>query len=80
LYVKPNSSGNFVAQLTCPYFIDNTIANTSNLWINTHDNLDGVTIGLPGHFTPQLQTRVPAGVFNNAVLLFGKVSAKYIGR
>jgi hypothetical protein len=42
--------------------------------------LDGISTRPATEWTPQFGTRVPAGVFQNGVMLFAKISARYIGR
>ena len=52
----------------------------SNFYVNTHDNLDGTTLGDSTHFTPIMVNQAMPGAFNTYILQCCKLSAKYIGR
>ena len=78
--ISPNKHGNFVIQAVCPILLD-TDSSASSLYINTHENLDGVNIDTNlSHYQPVVATRCIKGAFNAYVLQCLKITVEYIGR
>lgn len=80
--IKPNTKGCFLIQAVSPILLDRSqqTNNRSNLWINTSENLDGLTFGASSDFTPVYNTLAPVGAFNTYVLQACKIGVKYHGR
>ena len=78
--VKPNTKGNFLIQAVNPVLLDLSDVTKSNLWVNTHEDLDGVNVLAANTFTPIKNTLVQAGMFNTYTLYACKIAVKYHGR
>ena len=80
--IKPNTKGCFLVQAVSPILLDQTQINNnrSNLWINSSENLDGLSSSVVGDFTPIFGSLAPTGMFNTYILQACKISVKYHGR
>lgn len=79
--ITPNATGNFVMQAICPLLIDTDQPNLSNVYINSANVLDGLTIdNNNANYLPVLQTRTIPGAFNAYVLQCFKLQVEYVGR
>jgi len=75
--ILPSIQGTFLIQIVSPFMVDTTMGpNISNVYINTHPSLDGVSIGLPGNFQAQTVTQVAPLNINAYILQACKLSIR----
>lgn len=79
--ITPNNTGNFSIQCVCPLLLDSTVNDSSVIYINTNNALDGINKdATKNHYVPQNITACVPGAFNAYVLQCFKLSVEYVGR